>query len=147
MSDIWAEKEEKTKAEIKEIARAKVYNVRIRGMDFVWIDLRSEFTKVGVSLKNIGGQYGQKGKFDQLVLVSDQYFQRKAPNEIWKKLEKINAAVTEFSGSNKIGIVTSTLNPMGLPRCKNCGAPLFLTGDPFKCQRCGVPAPNIMIRP
>jgi len=137
MSDISSEK---TKPKIKEIAKGKVFNVRIRGMDFVWIDLRFEERKVRVSLKNLGGQHGQQGKFDQLVLVSDKYFQGKTPNEIWRKLEKINSAVSEMSRSDKIEIVTSILDPVGLPRCENCGAPLFLVGEPFKCQRCGVPA-------
>jgi len=134
-------RKKKTEPKYKEIAKGKVYNVEFPDLNFTWIDLRSENKKkIQLSVKDLGGAYSTSGKYDQLALVSDRYFQNVKPYEVWEMVERIKQTVTNLSGSVEVAVASNS-SPLlaDLPRCRKCETPLFLVGADFKCPKCGGP--------
>jgi len=126
--------------EFKEIAKGKLYNVKFPDKNFTWIDLRSEEQKkIQLSAKDLGGEYEKAGKFDQLILVSDEYFHGATPYQVWQETEKMKQVVAKQSGSMDVAVVSSHVVLSELPKCKTCGTPLFITGEGYNCQKCGKP--------
>lgn len=137
-----AVKEDKKKDEPKftEIAKGKVYNVGFPDRNFTWIDLRSEEQKkVALSGKDLGFEYDKGGKFDQLILVSDEYFRGARPYEVWREVAKMKEIVTNKSGSVNVAVASSNIILSDMSTCKKCGTPLLIVGEGFKCQKCGEP--------
>jgi hypothetical protein len=129
----------KDEPEFKEIAKGKVYNFEFSDKNFTWIDLRSEEQKeIGVSEKNLGVKHSKGVKYDQLILVPDEYFHDATPYEIWLEIDKLKKIVETRSGSMDIGVMYGNRITLdSLSKCKECETPLFIKGRGFNCPKCG----------
>ena len=90
--------------------------------------------KAGVSILGIGGkvtgQQYSKVKYNWHIVSGSPL--------PYTEMEKLRDKITTTSGT----IVASLSNASSvdsMPKCEKCGAPLFIVGKGFSCQRCGKP--------